>query len=280
MATLAAALSDDAKNLTVISEAAIEVIELDSSKLRKMLRANPEGPAKGAIIASGARRALVWDENGRALLWDLQEGMVLKSFVGSETSSQGCTHCDVRLSTFATTSARFPLVSPPGDIRDPAGTVRDRVVDGAYFEGFGATTALELAAELERQFALTPRVILINNEASVAGMNCIAPGTSIEKPQAPAGLSLPDLQAPLLAVLRSRDARGTQAAVDLCEKVRPENFAFITVAPDPGSDSKTLSMSWWLSIRVQKYLDDQVEADLAYTNKRAWEKIQSWLSPR
>src|SRR5262249_32732161 len=52
---------------------------------------------------------------------------------------------DVRLSTAAHNSARFPFISPPGSIRNQDNMLADRIVDGGYFENYGALTAKELA---------------------------------------------------------------------------------------------------------------------------------------
>src|SRR5262249_7538403 len=55
---------------------------------------------------------------------------------------------DIRLSTAAHNSARFPLISPPGEVRDQTDNVVDRIVDGGFFENFGAQTALEIATAI------------------------------------------------------------------------------------------------------------------------------------
>jgi hypothetical protein len=61
------------------------------------------------------------------------------------------------------------------------------------------------------------------------------------------------------------------AAVQLCADVGRENFAFITVKADRHNPRKALSMSWWLSMQVQKYLDDQLSSE---TNTAALRKIR------
>jgi hypothetical protein len=58
---------------------------------------------------------------------------------------------DVRASTAAHNSARFAYVSPAGDIGDHKGSM----IDGGYFENYGALTALELARAAEK--ALNPQ---------------------------------------------------------------------------------------------------------------------------
>jgi hypothetical protein len=52
---------------------------------------------------------------------------------------------DIRLSTAAHNSARFPIISPAGEIRNRKHQIVDRIVDGGYFENYGALGAIELA---------------------------------------------------------------------------------------------------------------------------------------
>src|SRR5262249_51097430 len=65
---------------------------------------------------------------------------------------------DVRASTAAHNSARFTYISPAGNLGDTYGSV----IDGGYFENFGALTALEIAraaeAALEKE---KPRIKLV-----------------------------------------------------------------------------------------------------------------------
>ena len=79
---------------------------------------------------------------------------------------------DVRLSTAALTSARFPIISPAGvfhmkssgdkDSGENVSGFGDQVVDGGYFENFGLTTALDIVHALaERQVQAT--VVSISN---------------------------------------------------------------------------------------------------------------------
>jgi len=70
---------------------------------------------------------------------------------------------DMRLSTAAMMSARFPLISTQGVIRDVRGTIVDSVVDGGYFENDGLATAADIVRELQNQ-ELRPIVVRIVNE--------------------------------------------------------------------------------------------------------------------
>jgi hypothetical protein len=51
---------------------------------------------------------------------------------------------DLRLSTAAHNSARFPFVSPPGMWKDEHGAIEGRLQDGGLFENYGAETAQEI----------------------------------------------------------------------------------------------------------------------------------------
>ena len=58
---------------------------------------------------------------------------------------------DTRMSTAVMDSARFTYVSPPGRMpHGPNGENRGYIIDGGYFENFGAQTALELVEAVER----------------------------------------------------------------------------------------------------------------------------------
>jgi len=77
---------------------------------------------------------------------------------------------DIRLATAATNSARFPIISPPGTLRQEKeeGTngksdVIDRIIDGGYFENDGITTTLDLVRALQRT-GLKPAVVHLAND--------------------------------------------------------------------------------------------------------------------
>ncbi len=72
---------------------------------------------------------------------------------------------DVRLSTAAHNSARFPIISPPGAIRNREHQIVDRIVDGGYFENYGALSAMELAQAVHAiEPKLAPFVLVVSND--------------------------------------------------------------------------------------------------------------------
>jgi hypothetical protein len=168
---------------------------------------------------------------------------------------------DIRLSTAATMSARFPFISPPGVIVGKDGEdgerIVDRVVDGGYYENFGATTAMELAHALrDRNFKLKPPIILlITNNPHTSKMECVS---GLEYPRPKSTPWFPTFSSPLDALLGTTNARATHAAVSLCNELG-YRFGFVSVRPDPKNKDKDLPLSWWLSKRVQKALDEQID---------------------
>jgi hypothetical protein len=171
---------------------------------------------------------------------------------------------DIRLSTAATMSARFPFISPPGVIIGKDGkdgkSIVDRVVDGGYYENFGATTAMELANALRQpDFKLrAPIILLITNDPHTSKMECVTEDNFDYYPRSYSTPWFPTFSSPLDALLGTRNARATHAAVNLCKALK-DRFGFVSVQPDPKSPDKDLSLSWWLSKRVQKALDEQID---------------------
>ncbi len=76
---------------------------------------------------------------------------------------------DVRLSTAALISARFPIVSPAGIIRSESDKdIGDRVVDGGYFENAGLTSSMDIARALASR-GVTPVVLWVQNDPTLGG---------------------------------------------------------------------------------------------------------------
>jgi hypothetical protein len=148
----------------------------------------------------------------------------------------------------------------------------DRVVDGGYYENFGASTALELAQSL-KSFELKPFIILLNNEPNADFLDCSVPQSARRREKDIQPGVFTTLRAPLDALFATRSARGYDAAAQLCKFVSPDYFAFITVAPQ--ENKKDISMSWWLSKNVQYYLNRQLKNGV---NQRAILKILNVLN--
>jgi WD40 repeat protein len=215
----------------------------------------------GTSVATG-RRVIVSDIALRQQTGSFVERLFPDSYELAELFKDTAGIRDVRISTAITTSARFPIISPHGNARATDGRITDRVVDGGYFDYFGANSALELSRKL-RTYNLNPINILINNDPNGPEMDCVH-GVRSSTTQPPSDVTQATpfglLTSPIEALLSTSSSRGTYAAVQLCMASDQDRFILFTVGDEGLTLHNSLSMSWWLSKRVQKYLDDQIEA--------------------
>ena len=193
---------------------------------------------------------------------------------------------DVRLSTAATNSARFPVISPPGSIYQVDTDVVDRIVDGGYFENFGAESALELAqAMVDVEPALAPFILVVSNDPqSVLTEERTARGVVV--PDAADHSFLPEVVGPVDAIGAVRSGRGRLAVAHAAAWLDarfggrcPVNLVQIKVWPEDSAGHcpvgtatpekiRQVSMSWWLSKPVQMNLHEQLEPTADRCNNR------------
>ena len=67
-----------------------------------------------------------------------------------------------RLSTASMLSARFPVISPQGNLRDRSNDIRDKIVDGGYFENDALATLADVANALKAR-GLHPIAVRVLN---------------------------------------------------------------------------------------------------------------------
>lgn len=147
---------------------------------------------------------------------------------------------DVRLSTAANSSARFTYVQPAGTLMRE-GHNKGHILDGGYFENFGAITAGQILRQgvghlkdKHRTLALRPFVIQISSDPDIEGEAalplCAAShpplpsadehGDERVKPKLPAASNgVNEVSAPIRALLNTRSARGLLAAKELCHQI-------------------------------------------------------------
>jgi hypothetical protein len=181
---------------------------------------------------------------------------------------------DVRLSTAAHNSARFPLISPPGEIYDANGQVVDRLVDGGYFENFGAQTATELAeAIVAIDPNLKPFILVLSNDPTVPELENLDHGQAKIDPtraaRAEEGAWITDVSGPVKAFMHTRNARGVLAVESMpaaLARGHPESCNVVQLRvwyqPKNEFEARAISMSWWLSKPVQLYLHEQANFGL------------------
>ncbi|MEJ0076216.1 MAG: hypothetical protein WDO17_12340 [Alphaproteobacteria bacterium] len=179
------------------------------------------------------------------------------------------------LSTAATMSCRFPVISPHGTIRDRKGEMIDRIVDGGYYENDGLATATDIVNALKKA-GLKPIIVRIGNEPE----HEISADRDLGRP----GPKLPDASESALFDVYLSIVRGLLATrsghEDALAEIAtnsldgPDRMIAIGVRPvaydarEPGpfcrqkigtkATMKIVSMSWWMSQPVQAYLDAQL----------------------
>jgi hypothetical protein len=164
---------------------------------------------------------------------------------------------EIRPSTAAHNSARFTYVSPASTLGD--GT---HLVDGGYFENYGAVTAHELLQAGMRRFRgkIRPIVILISNDPKLEAEELPSRPPSIPapaKPQSWAG----EVLSPLRALLHTRDARGLLAASELRElaELRDGKYFQFRLCSDPERPAPALG--WVLSKDAENLMREQLRSD-------------------
>jgi hypothetical protein len=172
----------------------------------------------------------------------------------------------IRPSTAALNSARFTYVSPAGSLG-----ARGRIVDGGYFENFGADTARDLLQAALRRLKdrgvnAHPILILISNDPGLndeelprtSGAAGRSNGGSNGGP-APAGGSgwSGELLSPVRALLHTREAHGTLATFDAAGLLDGSDSLFHfrlchdRTAPDP-------ALGWVLSDDSEALIREQL----------------------
>lgn len=192
---------------------------------------------------------------------------------------------DVRLSTAALLSARFPYVSPSGGLTScEDGNRRTFVVDGGLIESSGAAPLAELwtilAPWIQQHNALgdraciAPRLVLIDN-----GYVDPAAETPPRRPQ--------ELLAPLMALSSAR-AAATPAARQAAAIAFNTAFSSVAACAGPSTDGPIAHLEprlhpgplaplgWSLSEWAEADLRNQLGSK---TNGEELNKIRSWLPP-
>ena len=190
-----------------------------------------------------------------------------------------CRNTDVRLSTAALLSARFPYVSSSGRIAPchaDTGIGAAHVVDGGYFEGSGASTIDELWRTLAPMVATTNRtdtdvcvvpvfIQIDNHYASVSAPSSRPPNQLLVPPET------------LAAVHNTRDDEARQVAGELFDDPAGQGVAgwvqFDPLAHPAGEPPLGWALSGLSMSDMANQLYDQK------SNTDAVKLVQSWFTP-
>lgn len=149
---------------------------------------------------------------------------------------------DVSMGVAALNSARFTYVSPAGRlVRATDGKEMGHVLDGGYFENYGAITNAEIARAAVKRFekagkAIRPIVIQISSDPALFDRDLPVSHKNFlnfdSDGQEKVSLFLNEIAGPVRGLLHTRSARGVLAnktVADIVDSLRKETHRFPTV---------------------------------------------------
>jgi hypothetical protein len=165
---------------------------------------------------------------------------------------------DLAVSTAVNMSTRFPYVEPAGTLAPAAGgAVWGHIVDGGYFENFGAATAEEIVEAIGGG-DVKPIVIQISSDPDYKGLD---PDGKMSDP-VPRSLGR-EIYAPIRTFLNTRSGRGSLAAEALRQRMRTmtgSNDSFIHFRLCAIDHRYTPALGWALSAAAQQEMDGMLPA--------------------
>lgn len=180
---------------------------------------------------------------------------------------------DLRMSTAAMLSARFPLVTPAGTLVVPGGKLR--FVDGGYYENSGCESLADLLEVLIRPDpALPTRLadsrVIADARFVVIRIRYLDPSSSVPPEQRAKFLN--DALSPVRALTKSREAHG-QHARDLLDRLircAPEDpvtgipivYPLAVTLDCADLDGTPLPLGWILSSAAKDSLDEQIDSSV------------------
>lgn len=212
-----------------------------------------------------------WVENGRRIIASnlrfAKEDADEKDAFKRANDELNTLNYDLRLSTAAHNSARFPFVSPPGMWRNKNGDIAGRLQDGGLFENYGAETAMEILNLACIKFAcpdasdarksnlknIVPVVILITSDPAL-------PENLADSPKGNKPVTFGyELRTTFMTYESVRSGRATEAASQLedmakIHKLQSDNFFQFRMCPTDSVNGQP-PLGWALSEHAQKTIE-------------------------
>lgn len=215
-------------------------------------------------------------ENGRRLLLSPFTFLSDAMFHAPGATSEAMPQQDLRFSTAAGMSARFPLISPYSFFEGSTQQRERRLVDGGYYDNSGAVTATEIKRDVEAYLAtagLKSKVevipIAIVNRSSFRLLDPTDRAAN-EIPQTHRNRIFSSTS--VQALFSSRDARvlkalddfgvqcGTSADKGLCITLETR---YRLSDPHPGANNRfrSIPLGWTLSCQARSFITSQLNPD-------------------
>jgi hypothetical protein len=161
---------------------------------------------------------------------------------------------DLKLSTAAGLSARFPYFTPVGWYQRSKDKSKLHLADGGYFDNSGIPTALDIGRSLQRLkgYGTTFEIIYL----SLIDGQLNEPTTQLKS------VGLNEVLSPVRALFRARQSR-SRSAVELSAFTvndgidDPLKYKFRTLFLKKSGDGVKLPLGWLISERSRKFIDRQ-----------------------
>jgi hypothetical protein len=180
---------------------------------------------------------------------------------------------DMPVSTAAHNSARFTYVSPAGTLRENGGSnKRGHIVDGGYFENFGAATARETLHAVLRELAAKgkkarPFLIQISNDPTLRADDLDIVPNAVLTPRA-CNRFANEALSPIRALLKTRDGRGTLAYKEFLREASDARWAHFKLC----AKAREPALGWVLAEESTTTMQ-QLVRDQRCENGEALEKV-------
>ncbi|UVC07507.1 hypothetical protein IHQ71_20185 [Rhizobium sp. TH2] len=181
---------------------------------------------------------------------------------------------DISMSTAIVASARFPLISSRGNVRDTKGILVGQLVDGGYFDNSGLANILDIIDALNCNKVDSVVVNIRNNplDENAHRLWIFAGRENIRQPSLEiSGQKINVSLSPVQAFLNSSEGHILENRFATINRVGYNNYIFSNVykaicvgTATPHGDCidgrvqlDSVSMSWWLSSNVQLFIEMQ-----------------------
>ena len=208
---------------------------------------------------------------------DLTDGFVCRPDTSTDGPSVVVGDNDVRRSTAAMMSARFPFVTPSGWLTSCDGKDRVFTVDGGYLDTSAASAPTELWPRISEALcpqgpadcAFEPVFVQIDNDPTDAAQHLVdGPAAADRKAPAPPN----ELLVPFKGLNSSQGGQADSARAAACLQFSQQGrWVHLAVSPSPGAAPP---LGWVLSPETQSTLRAELQTE---GNADALHDLHDWL---
>jgi hypothetical protein len=197
----------------------------------------------------------------RALVSNLN----MEDFIGNHAFDLlHITQKDIPISTAIGLSSRFPILSPPGLIKDKNNETWGNVVDGGYYENLGITTLSEIYHRIKKHsisknYKIKFHIILLRNTALYED---VGPMTGLN-----------ETLSPIITMARNW-ANNADETVRLIKRgISDRNDKLISIQLKR-HDGENIPLGWYLSTKAIHYMDQKLPEQIREAEKQLYPRTK------